>query len=573
MTPPPTASISPPRPEVVTDAYPERRPAWTRLATSGDHKAVGLLYLGAALSFLVLAMCELVLMRVQLIVPDNTMISAEIFDQLLSAYGATAVVLFAVPATLGLMGYVVPLQIGARGTAFPRLGALSFWLYLAGGITLYASFLYRPPDAGTNPLPPLSDTVFSPTAGVDAWIVGVGLATLGFVLFAVNLLTTIHTRRAPGMAWRRMPLFSWAATVAGYVVLVAGAVMVAACAMLLIDRQFDGVFFDAGEGGSPILWQHLSWFFFTGAYVVILLFAFGAISEILATFSGKPIFSHRTIAASLIAIGTLGPLAWMQNMYTAPIPVGWTYFAMTAAVALTIPIGLVVFNWIGTIWNGALRMRAPLLFALGAISTMTFGLTGELAYSVIPVGWLLDSTTIAQADTYYALVGGGVFGGFAALYYWFPKLTGRLMGEGLARASFWTILVGVHVMAIGMALAGLDGQPVDIYRYYEGNDLGTYNLVASVGAFVLAAGVLLTLGNAAYSARRGVRAGADPWRGSTLEWFALSPPPPHNFDVIPDVRGTEPLRDIREAVERGAEVSESPRPQPAPATNPLEPDA
>jgi cytochrome c oxidase subunit I len=562
MSIPPTA-ISPPRPEVVTDGYPERRPGWVQLATSGDHKAVGLLYVGAALSFLVLAVCELVLMRVQLIVPENTMISAEIFDQLMSAYGATAVVLFAVPLALGLMGYVVPLQIGARGTAFPRLGALGFWLYLAGGITLYASFLYRPPDAGTNPLPPLSDTVFSPTAGVDAWIVGVGLATLGFVLFAIHLLATIHTQRAPGMAWRRMPLFSWAATVSGYVVIVAGAVMVAACAMLLIDRQFDGVFFDPGEGGSPILWQHLSWFFFTGTYVVVLLFAFGAISEILPTFSGKPIFSHRTIAGCFVAVGALGLLAWMQNMYTAPIPVGWTYFAMAAAVALTIPVGLLIFNWVATIWNGSLRLRAPLLFALGAISTLAFGLAGELTYSVIPVGWLLDSTTIAQADTYYALVGGAVFGGFAALYYWFPKLTGRLMGEGLARASFWTILVGVHVMAVGMALAGLDGQPVDTYRYYDGDDLGTYNLVASVGTFVLAAGILLTLGNAAYSARRGVRAGADPWRGSTLEWFALSPPPPHNFDVIPDVRGTEPLRDIREAVDRRSAVVEQPHPEPA----------
>jgi heme/copper-type cytochrome/quinol oxidase subunit 1 len=568
VTPPPTASVSPPRPEVVTDGYPQRRPAWVRLATTGDHKAVGLMYLAAALSFLVLALCELVLMRVQLIVPDNTMISAEIFDQLMSTYGATAVVLFGVPAALGLMGYVVPLQIGARGTAFPRLGALSFWLYLAGGITLYASFLYRPPDAGTNPLPPLSDTVFSPTAGVDAWIVGVGLATVGFVLFAINLLTTIHTQRAPGMAWRRLPLFSWAATVSGYVVVVAGAAMVAACAMLLIDRQFDGVFFDAGEGGSPILWQHLSWFFFTGTYVVVLLFAFGAISEILPTFSGKPTFSHRTIAASLVAVGVLGPLAWMQNMYTAPIPVGWTYFAMVAAIALTIPVGLLIFNWLGTIWNGALHIRAPLLFALGAISTISFGLAGELAYSVIPVGWLLDSSTTAQANTYYALVGGAVFGGFAALHHWFPKLTGRMMGEGLARASFWTILVGVHMMAIGMVLAGLDGQPVDVYRYYGGADLGTYNLIASIGAFVLAAGILIALGNAAYSVRRGVRAGADPWRGSTLEWFALSPPPPHNFDVVPDVRSNEPLRDIREAIERRSETSERTRAEPAKQAGP-----
>jgi len=572
---PPPTSLAPSRPEIVTERYPQRRPAWIELATSGDHKAVGVLYLGAALSFLALAVVELVLMRVQLIVPESTIVSPDIFDQLLSAYGATAVVLFGIPAALGLISYIVPLQIGARGTTFPRLGALSFWLYLAGGVTLYASFLYRPPDAGVNPLPPLSDTVFSPTAGVDAWIAGVGLAVLGFTLFAVNMLATLHTRRAPGLVWRRLPLFSWSATVSGYVLMVAGPVMLAACTMLLIDRQFAGVFFDAGEGGSPILWQHLSWLFFTGAYLVILLAAFGAISEILPTFSGKPPFSHRAIAASLVAVGALGLLAWMQNMYTAPIPVGWTFFAMAAAVALTVPIGLLLFNWIATLWGGALRLRAPLLFALGAISTVSFGLAGELTYSVIPVGWQLDSTTAAQADTYYALVGAAVFGGFAALHYWFPKITGRTMGEGLARASFWALLVGVHGMAIPMTLAGLEGQPVDVYKYYEGGALGTYNLIASIGSFVLAVGILLTLANAAYSARRGVVAGPDPWGGTTLEWFASSPPPPHNFDVIPDVRSAEPLRDIRESIRRRTETWEPPPPleRPEPASDPATAEA
>jgi heme/copper-type cytochrome/quinol oxidase subunit 1 len=574
---PPPASLAPASPEVVTERYPPRRPAWIEIVTSGDHKAVGVLYLGAALSFLALAAVELVLMRVQLIVPESTIISPEIFDRLLSTYGATAVVMFAIPVVLGLISYIVPLQIGARGTTFPRLGAFSFWLYLAGGVTLYASFLYRPPDAGVNPLPPLSDTVFSPTAGVDAWIAGVGLAALGFTLFAINMVATLHAQRAPGLAWRRLPLFSWAAAVIGYVLMIAGPVMVAACSMLLIDRQFGGVFFDAGEGGSPILWQHLSWLFFTGAYLVVLLGAFGAISEILPSFSGKPAFSHRAIAASLVATGALGMLAWMQNMYTAPIPVGWTYFAMAAAVALTIPIGILLFNWLATLWGGALRLRAPLLFALGAISTMSFGLAGELGYSVIPVGWQLDSTTATQADTYYALVGGAVFGGFAALYYWFPKITGRMMGEGLARASFWSLLIGVHAMAIPMVLAGLEGQPVDVNKYYDVDSLGTYNLIASVGSFVLALGVVLTLANAAYSARHGVATGADPWGGTTLEWFAPSPPPPHNFDVIPDVRGSEPLRDIRESVRRRTEDWRPPspleRPTRIPETDPAAPDA
>lgn len=543
-----SGSLAPVRPEIVTEGFPRPRPGWVEQATSGDHKTVGVLYLGAALSFLALAVCELVLMRVQLIVPESTILSPENFDRLLSVFGATAVVLFALPVALGLISYVVPLQIGARGTAFPRIGALSFWLYLAGGVTLYASFLYRPPDAGVNPLPPMSDTVFSPSAGVDAWIAGVGLAVLGFVLFAINMLVTLRRLRAPGMVWRRLPLFSWSATVSGYLLLVAGPVMIAACSMLLIDRQFGGVFFDAGEGGSPILWQHMSWFFFTAAYLIVLVVAFGAISEIVAALSGKPPFAHRAIAGSLVAIGALGPLAWMQNMYTAPIAIGWSYFAMAAAVALTIPVGLLMFNWLATLWGGSLRVRAPLLFALGAISTITFGLAGELALSVVPVGWLLDSSTTAQAATIYALVGGSVLGGFAALHYWFPKVTGRIMGEGVARLSFWTILVGVHATAIPMALAGLEGQVVDAYKYYDEGALAGYNLAAGIGSFVLAAGVLLTLANAAYSAARGVAAGADPWGGSTLEWFALSPPPPHNFDVIPDVRGTEPLRDIREAV-------------------------
>jgi len=544
----PSPTVAPSRPEVVTDGIPEASPRWFARAASGDHKVVGQLYVGAALSFLVFAITELVLMRVQLIVPESTIISPEIFDQLLSTFGPTAVLLFGIPLALGLISYVVPLQIGARGTALPHLGALGFWLYLLGGVTLYASFLYEPSAAGANPLPPLSDVVFSPTNGVDAWVMGVGMVALGFTLFAINMLATLHTLRAPGMAWRRLPLFSWSAAVSSWVLLILGPVMLAACAMLFIDRNFSGVFFDPGEGGSPILWQHLSSVFFTGAYTVLLLFAFGTISEILPTFSGKPSFSHRAIAGSMIAVGVLGPLAWMQNMYSAPLPIGWAIFAMAAAVALLIPVGLLMFNWLATLWGGALRLRAPLLFALGSISTVGFGLAGELGYSVIPVGWLLDNTTAAQADTYYVIVGAGIFGGFAALYYWFPKLTGRRMSEGLASTSFWALLVGVHLMAIPMALAGLDGQPIDIYKYYDTGSLDTYNLIASIGGFVLAIGVLTTLVNAARSVRHGVEAGADPWGGSTLEWFALSPPPPHNFDLVPDVRGAEPLRDIRDSV-------------------------
>jgi heme/copper-type cytochrome/quinol oxidase subunit 1 len=573
VSPPPRTAVAPARPEIVTDEIARRRPAWVELATSADHKAVGLMYVAAALSFLVLAVVELVLMRVQLIVPDSTLIDPTIFDRLLSTYGATAVVLFGIPMAIGLMTYIVPLQIGARGVALPRLGALSLWLYVAGGITLYASFLFSPPDAGVNPLPPLSDEVFSPTGGIDAWIAGVGLALLGFVLAAVNLVATVRTMRAPGMAWRRVPLFSWSATVSCYVLLVAGGVMLAALAMLLIDRNYEGVFLDAGEGGSPILWQHLSWIFFTGAYLVMLLPAFGAISEILPVFAGKPQFAHRTVAGCFVAISVLGLLAWMQNMYTAPIPLGWSIAAMAAALALTVPIGLLLFNWIATLWGGALRFRAPLLFALGAISTVSIGLTGELVHSVVPVGWQSAYTTAATMDTHYALIGGSVFGAFAALYYWFPKMTGRTMGEGLGRISFWTLLVGVHLTLAPMFFAALEGQPVDLSRYYDDAGVDGYNVVSSIGSFVLAAGILTTLANAVYSARHGVRAGHDPWGGDTLEWFALSPPPPHNFDLILDVRSTEPLRDIREAIRQRTEVWEPPTRLERPAPRPSPPVA
>ena len=265
----------------------------------------------------------------------------------------------------------------------------------------------------------------------------------------------------------------------------------------------------------------------------MFLAAAGAISEILPTFSRKPIFSHRAVAASFVAIGVLGPLAWMQNMYSAPLNEGWTIMAMAFALALIVPIGVLFYVWVATIWGGTLELRATTWYALAAISAMAIGLAGELSYSVIPVGWLLDDTVTSQGDTLYVLVGGGVIGGFAALHYWFPKLCGRLLGEGLGKVALLLMFVGLNVYVLAMALAGLEGQPVDVYKYFEDTGVDGYNLVASLGAFVLVIGILLELGNAAYSWNNGLRArGHDPW-GGALEWFALSPPPPHNFDAVP----------------------------------------
>ena len=543
------SGLAPARPEVVTERVPQPRQRWIELTTSADHKDVGRLYIGASLSFLVVGVVAFLLMRLQLAVPENDLIEPNVFNRLLSVTGASLVVLFAIPFALGLYTFLVPLQIGARSLAFPRLASVSFWLYVLGGATLFGSFAYTPPESGPSPIPPLSDIAFIANNGVDVWIAGVGTAVIGFVIQAIDLIVTLRRLRAPGMAWRRLPLFSWSGAISSYVLLVTGSLMVAALTMLEIDRHFSGVFFDPGEGGAPVYFQHLSWLFFTGAYLVMVLPAIGAISEILPTFAGKPLFHRRTVTASMATIAVLGVLAWMQNMFTGAISTGFLYFAMAAAIALIVPFGLILFNWIATIAGGALSMRAPLLFAIASISTLTLGLAGELMHSVVPVNWYFADTADATAATGFVFVGGAVLGGLAALHYWYPKMTGRTMGETLARISLANILIGTYVTLIPMILAGTSGQPVDIYKYYEDQGLATYNLISTIGAFILAAGILVSIANAIVSVKGGARAGHDPWGGETLEWYALSPPPEHNFDVIPDVRSAEPLRDVREAVE------------------------
>jgi cytochrome c oxidase subunit 1 len=536
-------------PEVVVDGFPRRRPHWIEVVTSADHKDVGRVMIGAALGFLFIALVEFLLMRLQLAIPENSLLTPVTFNRMLSLYGATAIFLFAIPLALGLFYYLAPLQIGARGTALPRLGQIGLWLYMAGATVLYAGYLFTPTEAGVNPLAPLSELAFLPNNGVDAWAAATGLITLGFLLVAINLVATLRTLRAPGMAWRRMPVFAWSAAICSWLLIVIGPVMLAAVTMLLIDRNFDGIFFADGSGGAPLLWEHLSWIFYTGAYMLILITALGAIAEIVPVFARRPLAGRGVVIGSLVAIAVVGTLAWMQNMLTAPIGVGWMYYAMVMSLALIVPFGLIFFNLIATMVGGALQMRAPLLFSLGAISAISIGLAAELEHSLVAAAWRLHNTVDATAATHFALVGGAVLGGFAALHYWFPKLTGRTMGETLARISFWTIVLGALLAFLPLFVAGADhGQVADAYKFFDDTGVSTENLIASIGAFVLAIGIVLTLINAVLSRGNGPRAGHDHWGGDSLEWFALSPPEPHNFDVLPDVRSGQPMRDIRAAI-------------------------
>jgi heme/copper-type cytochrome/quinol oxidase subunit 1 len=548
-----------PHPELVVAGYPRKRPRWIELATSADHKDIGRILITGSLGFLFLALIEMLLMRLQLAVPENTFMSPVGFNRMLSEYGATAIFFFAIPLVLGIFYYVAPLQVGARGTALPRLGQIGMALWVAGAVVLYSGFLWTPSEAGVNPLAPLTELSFLSNNGVDAWATSTGLATLGFVLIAIDLSTTLRNMRAPGMVWRRVSVFSWAAAVGSWLLLFIGPVLLAALTMLMIDRNYDGIFFADGSGGAPLLWQHLSWIFYSGAYMLILIFAFAAIAEIVATFSGKPLLNRGVVMGSLTAIAVIGTLAWMQNMLTAPIGIGWMYFAMLMSLALIVPFGLIVFNLIATMIGGALRMRAPLLFAVGAISAISIGLGAEIEQSMVGAAWELKNTTDATAATHFALIGGAVFGGFAALHYWFPKMTGRTMGESLARISFWTMAAGILLAFVPLFFAGADqGQVIDAYKFFDHTGVNAYNMIATIGTFVLGAGIVLSLINAIASRENGPEAGHDPWGGDTLEWFTLSPPDPHNFDVLPDVRSTRPMRDIRDAIAHRGSRAELP---------------
>jgi cytochrome c oxidase subunit I len=533
--------------EIVTPRTTKR---WIDWLTTTDHKKIGIMYLVLTMVFFMLGGVEALLMRAQLSVPSNTLISAEHYNQLLTMHGTTMVFLFVVPIMAGFGNYFVPLMIGARDMAYPRLNALSFWLLLLGGIVFYCTLFFHPPEAGWWSYPPLSSIIYSPSGGQDAWIFLIHITGISSLVGAINFYATIVNMRAPGMTWGRLPLFVWTILVYAVLLIIALPPVAAAVTMLLTDRHFGTHFFDPTAHGSPVLWQHLFWFFGHPEVYIMVLPGFGIISEVIPVFSRKPIFGYKAIAASTAVIAFLATLVWAHHMFASPVPIVVLGFFMLSSFLIGIPTGVKIFNWIATLWRGSIVTTASLYFAVGFIAIFVLGGITGIFLATFPVDWQLNDTYFVVAHFHYVLMGGAVFSIFSGLYYWYPKMTGRLLNERLGKASFWVMFIGFNATFFVQHALGLSGMPRRIYTYGPNLGWSTYNLISTIGSLILAVGILMTVANLARSLKHGALAGPDPWKGNTLEWFVPSPPPPNNFDTIPRVRSVEPMRDIRRQIER-----------------------
>jgi cytochrome c oxidase subunit I len=534
-----------PVPELVVDRVETDQRAWVGWVTTTDHKRIGVLYLVTAFAFMALGGVEALLMRTQLAAPGNTLLTPETYNQVLTMHGTTMVFLVVMPLWAGFANYVVPLQIGARDMAFPRLNALSYWLYVAGGLVFYSSVFFTPPEAGWTAYTPLSSGPYIPGNGTDAWIYLIHLTGLSSILGSLNLTVTIANMRARGMGWGRLPLFCWSMLAQAIMVLLTLPVIAGAVTLLLTDRHFGTCFYDPACGGSALLWQHLFWFFGHPEVYIMILPAFGVISEVLPVFARKPIFGYKAIAASSVGIAFLSMLVWAHHMFSTPLPAAALVFFMLSSMAIAVPTGVKVLNWVATLFRGSIVLRTPLYFAAGFLVLFTLGGITGVMLAIFPIDRQVTDTYFVVAHFHFVLVAGAVSGVMAALYYWFPKITGRMLSERVGKASFWLQFVGFLVTFLIQHSLGLSGMPRRIYTYRADTGWGTDNLISTVGAFLLGTGVLLTLFNVLRSVRRGAVAGPDPWTANTLEWFTPSPPPAHNFDVIPRVRSVEPMRDIR----------------------------
>jgi cytochrome c oxidase subunit I len=518
-----------------------------------DHKRLGIMYILYALLFFVVGGVEAIIMRIQLIVPHNHFVSPQVFNRMMTMHGTTMIFFMVMPILFGFGTYLIPLMIGARDMAFPRLNAFGFWMTAFGGVLLYFSFiggngLYgagTAPDVGWWAYAPLTSRAFSVGHSTDFWTLAVLATGIGSIGTGVNFIATILCMRCPGMTLGKMPLLAWLNLVVGGMVIFGISPLTAAQIMLCIDRYLGGHFFDPQAGGSAVLWMHFFWIFGHPEVYILVVPAFAFISEIVPVFSRKPIFGYPIMVAATIAIGFISFSVWAHHMFTVGMSsTGNSLFVFTT-VAIAVPTGIKIFNWLGTMWGGKIQLRVPMLFCIGFLfQFLIAGLTG-IMLGTAPFNWQLSGSYFVVAHFHYVIVGGIVFALFAAFYYWYPKMTGRMYNETLGKWHFWLFIIGFHLTFDFMHIPGILGMPRRIYTYEPGRGWEIWNLIVTIGAFIQAAGVLVFVFNLLWSLRKGEPAGNDPWDAWTLEWSTSSPPPDYDFAVTPVVRSRRPLWDLK----------------------------
>jgi len=521
-----------------------------------DHKKLGIMYMVTAFFFFLVGGVDALLIRTQLAQPNGKVLSPEVYNQIFTMHAVTMIFLFVMPTLTGLGNYIVPLMIGARDMAFPRLNAFGYWVVLFGGLFLTSSFLFgAAPNAGWFAYAPLTElsgpgttscgnaVLCTPGPNMDFWALGILMLGISSIAGSINFVVTILKLRAPGMTINRMPLFTWMTLITAFLLLFSLPSVTMASILILLDRHLGTHFYVAGFGGDPLLWQHLFWSFGHPEVYILILPAFGIISEVLPVFARKPIFGYTFIAWSGVAIGFLSFTVWAHHMFAVGLPLVAQAFFATSTTLIAIPTAVKIFNWIGTIYGGKLSFKAPMLFALGFIAMFLIGGLNGAALAIVPFDYQVTDTYFVVAHLHYVLFGGTIFGIFAGIFYWFPKITGKLMNERLAQVQFWLMLIGVNLTFFPMHILGLLGMPRRIYTYPGNLGWNELNLIATIGAFTLGVAILVFIWNFVVTLRSGEAAGTDPWNAFTLEWDTDSPPKPYNFLEIPTVRSRRPFYD------------------------------